>query len=283
MEERLDYRILNTGSAIPAIGYGTYKTGFFEESATAVHQALKTGYRLLDTAQFYNNEDAVGEGIKRSGISRHDIFITTKVWHNHAGYDSTLVAVEDSLRKLDTSYLDMVLVHQPIGDYYGTWRAFERLYDEGVIRAIGVSNFYEDRLIDLLYHCNVPPAVDQIECHLFNQRKSLIDVMRAHKVVPQAWSPFTRGKLPIFEHPVLRSLSEKYGKSMYQIILRWHIQRGVIPLPKAADTAHMVNNLDVFNFKLSLIDMDVLATLDQRNFLENHHTVAGLERLLRLD
>jgi len=282
MEERMDFRILNNGSFIPSIGYGTYKTGTEGETEQAVCNALGVGYRLLDTAAYYGNEEAVGRGIKASGVKRTDIIVTTKIWHTDAGYDNTMRAVESSLKKLDTNYIDIMLVHQPLGDYYGSWRAMEELYDQNVLRGLGLSNFYEDRLIDLLYHCNVKPVVNQIECHPFNQRQSLIQLMRKHQVVGMAWSPFTRDRQPIFDHPIIKSLAEKYGVSKHQIILRWHIQRGIIPLPKANNVSHMESNFDVFDFKLTNIDMDVMELLDQQNFLEDHHTAPGLERLLQL-
>ena len=282
MEERMDFRILNNGSFIPSIGYGTYKTGTEGETEQAVCNALGVGYRLLDTAAYYGNEEAVGRGIKASGVNRTDIIITTKIWHTDAGYDNTMRAVESSLKKLDTNYIDIMLVHQPLGDYYGSWRAMEELYDQNVLRGLGLSNFYEDRLIDLLYHCNVKPVVNQIECHPFNQRQSLLQLMRKHQVVGMAWSPFTRDRQPIFDHPIIKSLAEKYGVSKHQIILRWHIQRGIIPLPKANNVSHMEANFDVSDFKLTNIDMDVMELLDQQDFLEDHHTAPGLERLLQL-
>ena len=259
MEERMDFRILNNGSFIPSIGYGTYKTGSEGETEQAVTNALDVGYRLLDTAAYYGNEEAVGRGIKASGVKRTDIVITTKIWHTDAGYDNTMRAVESSLKKLDTNYIDIMLVHQPLGDYYGSWRAMEELYDQNVLRGLGLSNFYEDRLIDLLYHCNVKPVVNQIECH-----------------------PFNRDRQPVFDHPIIKSLAEKYGVTKHQIILRWHIQRGIIPLPKANNVSHMEANFNVFDFKLTNIDMDVMELLDQQDFLEDHHTAPGLERLLQL-
>lgn len=282
MEERMDFRILNNGSFIPSIGYGTYKTGGEGETEQAVTNALNVGYRLLDTAAYYGNEEAVGKGIKASGIKRTDIIVTTKIWHTDAGYDNTMRAVESSLKKLDTNYIDIMLVHQPLGDYYGSWHAMEELYDQNVLRGLGLSNFYEDRLIDLLYHCNVKPVVNQIECHPFNQRQSLIQLMRKHQIVGMAWSPFTRDRQPVFDHPIIKSLAEKYGVSKHQIILRWHIQRGIIPLPKANNVSHMESNFNVFDFKLTNIDMDVMELLDQQDFLEDHHTALGLERLLQL-
>lgn len=282
MEERMDFRILNNGSFIPSIGFGTYKTGTADETEQAVANALSAGYRLLDTAAYYDNKEAVGNAIKSSDIKRTDIIISTKIWHSDAGYDNTMRAVERSLKKLDTNYIDIMLIHQPIGDYYGSWRAMEELYDQNVLRGLGLSNFYEDRLIDLLYHCNIKPVVNQIECHPFNQRQSLLQVMKKHQVVDMAWSPFTRDRQPIFDHPIIKSLAEKYNVTKHQVILRWHIQRGIIPLPKASTLSHMKSNFDVFDFKLTNIDMDVMELLDQRAFLENHHTAEGLERILKL-
>ncbi len=215
MEERMDFRILNNGSFVPSIGFGTYKTGTSEETEHAVTNALQAGYRLLDTAAYYDNEEAVGKGMSASGINRSDIIVTTKIWHTNAGYDATMRAVESSLKKLNTNYIDIMLIHQPIGDYYGSWRAMEELYDQNVLRGLGLSNFYEDRLIDLLYHCNVKPVVNQIECHPFNQRQSLLQLMRKHQVVGMAWSPFTRDRQPIFDHPIIKSLAEK------QIWISW--------------------------------------------------------------
>ena len=191
-------------------------------------------------------------------------------------------AVESSLKKLDLSYIDIYLIHQPIGDYYGSWRAMEELYDQGVLRTLGVSNFYEDRLIDLLYHSRIKPAITQIECHPFNQRQGLHQLMRMHQVVGQSWSPFTRERLPIYDHPIIKSLAEKYDKTKQQIILRWNIQRGLIPLPKSNSVDHMASNLDVFEFKLTNIDMDAMELLDEHNYLENHHTASGLERIIKL-
>ncbi|MDY4746954.1 aldo/keto reductase [Veillonella caviae] len=282
MEERMDFRILNNGSFIPSIGFGTYKAGTDAETEQVVVNALQSGYRLLDTARMYNNEEAIGRGMAQSGIHRADIILTTKIWHTDAGYDNTMRAVESSLKKLNTNYIDILLVHQPIGDYYGSWRAMEELYDQNVLRAIGTSNFYEDRLVDLIHHARVKPAVNQVECHPFNQRKTLWQVMRQYQVVGMAWSPFTRDRQPVFDHPIIKSLAEKYGKTKHQIILRWHIQRGFIPLPKASTLEHMQSNFDVFDFKLTNIDMDVMELLDERSFLENHHTAAGIERLLSI-
>ena len=218
MEERMDFRILNNGSFIPSIGFGTYKTGTPDETEQSVASALRAGYRLLDTAAYYGNEEAIGKGIHASGIKRTDIIVTTKIWHTDADYVNTMRAVESSLKKLGTNYIDIMLIHQPLGDYYGSWRAMEELYDQNVLRGLGLSNFYEDRLIDLLYHCNVKPVVNQIECHPFNQRQALIQLMRKHQVVGMAWSPFTRDRQPIFDHPIIKSLAEKDGKSKHLVL-----------------------------------------------------------------
>ena len=282
MEERMDYRILNTGSMMPSIGFGAYKIGDRDQVASVISQAIQTGYRLIDTASYYQSEEGIADAIQSSGINRLDMFITTKLWHQDAGYDNTMRAVERSLKALNTNYIDLYLIHQPIGDYYGSWRAMEELQDQGVLMAIGTSNFYEDRLADLWHHARIKPAVNQIECHPFNQRKELIEWMRLHQVVAQAWSPFTRDRLPIFGSPIIRSLSEKHGVSMRQVILRWHLQRGIVALPKASTLEHMEENINIWDFKLSRADMESLEMLDQRSFLENHHTAAGLERLIKL-
>ena len=197
MEERMDFRILNNGSFIPSIGYGTYKTGSEGETEQAVANALGVGYRLLDTAAYYGNEEAVGRGIKASGVNRTDIIITTKIWHTDAGYDNTMRAVESSLKKLDTNYIDIMLVHQPLGRLLRLMACYGGVIRQNVLRGLGLSNFYEDRLIDLLYHCNVKPVVNQIECYPFNQRQSLLQLMRKHQVVGMAWSPFTRDRQPV--------------------------------------------------------------------------------------
>lgn len=280
MEERMDYRILNTGSQIPSLGFGAYKIGDRDTVANVITDALNTGYRLLDTAAFYQSEEGIGDALQATSINRYDIFITTKLWHTDTGYDQTLRAIEASLKALNTDYIDLYLVHQAIGDYYGSWRAMEEMYEQGVLKAIGTSNFYEDRLSDLWHHARIKPAVNQIECHPYNQRKDLIEWMRNHQVTAQAWSPFTRSRLPIFDDPIIRVLSEKHGKTMRQIILRWQLQRGIIALPKASSLKHMEENFNIWDFKLSLADMEAIALIDQKHFLENHHTAAGLERLM---
>lgn len=282
MEERMDYRILNNGSMMPNLGFGAYKIGDRDTVASVINDAINTGYRLIDTAAYYGSEGGIADAIQSNSIKRVDMFLQSKLWHTDAGYDKTLQAVEKSLKALNTHYIDLYLVHQPIGDYYGSWRALEELVDQGVIMAIGTSNFYEDRLADLWHHARIKPAVNQIECHPFNQRKDLIEWMRQHQVVAQAWSPFTRNRLPIFDNPIIRSLSEKHSVHMRQIVLRWLLQRGIVALPKASSLAHMQENFNIWDFKLSRADMDAMELIDQREFLENHHTAKGLERLIKL-
>ncbi len=281
MEERMDYRILSNGTMMPALGFGAYKIGDHDQVAQVISQAIDMGYRLIDTASFYGSEEGIADAIKTSGVKRVDLFLQTKLWHTEAGYDSTMRAVEQSLKALNTNYIDLYLVHQPMGDYYGAWRAMEELVDQGVLMAIGTSNFYEDRLSDLWHHARIKPVVNQIECHPYNQRKDLVEWMRLHQVVAQAWSPFSRDKLPIWDNPIIRSISEKHGVNMRQVVLRWLLQRGIIALPKASNPDHMKANFDIWDFKLSRADMDAMALIDQRHFLENHHTAAGLERLLQ--
>lgn len=280
MEEKIEFRIMNNGSMIPTLGFGAYKLENPEACEKAIHTALDTGFRLIDTAAMYGIEKEVGAAIKSSSVDRFDIFVTSKIWHSDAGYDNTMRAVEKSLKNFDFSYLDMMLIHQPIGDYYGSYRALEELYEQGVIRAIGVSNFYEDRLIDLLGHCQIPPTVNQVECHLYNQRQDLLDIMRDHNIIMQAWSPFTRGKINTFANAAVCVLSEKHSKTPSQIILRWLLQRGIIALPKAANPDHIRENYDIYDFSLSKMDMALLSHQNEDLYLENHHTASGIQRLL---
>lgn len=280
MEEQIEVRIMNNGSQIPTIGFGAYQLGSPEECEKTISQALESGFRLIDTAAMYGNEVSIGRAIKHNPLSRHDIFVTSKIWHTDAGYDATMKAVERCLSNFDFDYIDMMLIHQPIGDYYGSWRALENLYDQGCIRAIGVSNFYEDRLVDLLAHCHIPPAVNQVECHLYNQRDSLLTLMRNYNIIMQAWSPFTRHKINVFNNAALQVLSEKHGKSPAQITLRWLLQRGIIALPKSSSPAHIQENYAIFDFSLSKMDMALLSYQNEDHYLENHHTATGIQRLL---
>lgn len=252
---------LNNGVEMPILGFGVYQVEP-SETENVVFDALQVGYRSIDTAAAYMNEEAVGHAIKRSGIPREELFITTKLWIQDAGYDNAKKAFEVSLKKLQLDYLDLYLIHQPFGDYYGSWRAMEELYKEGRIRAIGVSNFYPDRLLDLIQHNEIVPAVNQIETHPFNQQISTGQFLKENGVQIESWGPFAEGKNDMFNNNVLKSIGDKYGKSVAQVILRWLIQRDVVVIPKSVRKERMIENFDVFDFELSADDMTAIQTLD---------------------
>lgn len=246
----MEYVTLSNGVKMPVLGYGVYQVTK-DECEQCVLDALEAGYRSIDTAQSYFNEEEVGAAIRKSGISREDIFLTSKVWVEHYGYEETRKSVEESLRKLQTDYLDLMLLHQPFNDYYGAYRALEDMYEEGMLKAIGVSNFYPDRLVDLASFTKIPPMVNQIETHVLNQRVEDHTWMEKYKVAHEAWAPFGEGRGGLFENEVLKGIGEKYGKTAAQVMLRWNIQRGVIVLPKSTHKERMVQNMDVFDFSLT--------------------------------
>ncbi|NDV64910.1 aldo/keto reductase [Bacteroides sp. 224] len=252
---------LNNGVEMPILGFGVYQVEP-SETENVVFDALQVGYRSIDTAAAYMNEEAVGRAIKRSGIPREELFITTKLWIQDAGYDNAKKAFEVSLKKLQLDYLDLYLIHQPFGDYYGSWRAMEELYKEGRIRAIGISNFYPDRLLDLIQHNEIVPAVNQIETHPFNQQIATGQFLKENGVQIESWGPFAEGKNDMFNNNVLKSIGDKYGKSVAQVILRWLIQRDVVVIPKSVRKERMAENFDVFDFELSADDMTAIQTLD---------------------
>lgn len=254
---------LYNGVKMPIVGYGVYQVSK-EECERCVMDALDVGYRSIDTAQSYFNEEQVGTAIVKSGIPREDIFLTTKVWVEHYGYEETKKSVLESMRKLQTNYLDLVLLHQPFSDYYGTYRALEDLYDEGKLRAIGVSNFYPDRLVDIASFSRVKPMVNQVETHPFNQQIEARRWMDKYGVQMEAWAPFGEGRGGLFENPVLVQIAEKYKKTTAQIILRWHIQRGVVVIPKSTHKARMKENLNVFDFVLEQTDLNRISELDKK-------------------
>jgi 2,5-diketo-D-gluconate reductase A len=256
--------LLNNGVEMPILGFGVFQVTNAEVCERSVYEALRTGYRLIDTAAAYLNEDAVGKAIKRSGVAREELFVTTKLWIQDAGYQSAKVAFEKSLRRLQLDYLDLYLIHQPFGDVYGSWRAMEELYREGRIRAIGVSNFEPDRIMDLIMHNKVIPAVDQIETHPFCQQIETQRFLKENNVQIQAWAQFAEGKNNIFKNELLLSLAKKHGKSVAQVILRWLIQRGVVVIPKSVHKERIVENFSVFDFEPSREDMDEIATLDRK-------------------
>ena len=259
----MEHRILNNGVEMPVLGFGVYQV---EETVCeqCVCDASAAGYRSIDTASAYLNERAVGRAIRRSGVPREELFITTKLWVQDAGYESTKRALAKSLERLQLDYLDLYLIHQPFGDVYGSWRAMEELYREGAVRAIGVSNFQPDRLVDLILHNEVVPAVNQVETHPFCQQTEAAAVMASEGVQIESWAPFAEGRNNLFGNGTLVSLAAKYRKSVAQVVLRWLIQRGVVVIPKSVRPERMAENIDVFDFHLAPEDMDLIATLDTR-------------------
>lgn len=257
----MEFIELRNGVKMPKLGYGVYQISQ-EECERCVSDALEVGYRLIDTAQSYFNEEQVGTAIAKSGVSREDIFLTTKVWIEHYGYDATRASIEDSLRKLQTDYLDLVLLHQAFSDVYGAWRALEDLYEEGVIRAIGVSNFLPNRLVDICSFARIAPLVNQIEIHPLHQQADALEWMRKYGVAPEAWAPFGEGRGGMFENPALEGIANAHGKTTAQVILRWHLQRGVVAIPKSVHRERMAENLDVFDFVLTDVEMKSIAALE---------------------
>jgi 2,5-diketo-D-gluconate reductase A len=255
---------LNNGVGMPLLGFGVFQMHDAEECERSVYEAIRTGYRLIDTAASYGNEEAVGKAIKRSGVAREELFVTTKLWIQDAGYERTKPAFERSLQRLQLEYLDLYLIHQPFGDVYGAWRAMEELYREGRIRAIGVSNFYPDRVMDLIVHNQVVPAVNQIETHPFNQQIETQAFLQENTVQIESWGPFAEGQHNIFENEVLRSIADTYQKTVAQVILRWLTQRGVVAIPKSVRKERIVENFNVFDFQLSPEDMAPIGTLDTK-------------------
>ncbi|PWU69906.1 aldo/keto reductase [Gracilibacillus dipsosauri] len=263
---------LNNGVKMPIIGFGVYQIPDAEECENAVYEALMAGYRLIDTAAGYLNEEAVGRAIKRSGVPREELFITTKLWVQDADYESAKLAFSKLLKKLQLDYLDLYLIHQPFGDYYGAWRAMEELYKEGKIMAIGVSNFLPDRLMDLIVHNEVVPAINQIETHPFYQQMESAAFMKEHGVQHQSWGPFAEGRNNLFRNEVLSSIAKKHNKSVAQVVLRWLIQHKVVAIPKSVHKERIIENMDIFDFELNEDDLELISTLDTREslFLDYH-------------
>ncbi len=263
--------VLNNGIKMPLLGFGVYQIPDAEECKRSVYDAIQTGYRLIDTAAAYLNEEAVGKAITRSGVKREELFITTKLWVQDAGYESTKKAFKKSLQKLGLDYLDLYLIHQPYGDIYGAWRAMEELYEGGRVKAIGVSNFPPDRVMDLIVHNKVVPAVNQIETHPFHQQIDTQKFLQENKVQIESWGPFAEGRNNIFQNELLLSIAGNYNKSVAQIILRWLIQRGVVAIPKSVRRERMEENFNIFDFVLSNEDMSVIDTLDTKESLFFDH------------
>jgi len=255
---------LNNGVEMPILGFGVFQVPDPAECERSVRDAIDVGYRLLDTAASYGNEEAVGAAIRNHGIKRSDLFVTTKLWIEDASYEGAKAAFERSMNKLQLDYLDLYLIHQPYGDVYGAWRAMEELHRAGRIRAIGVSNFYPDRLVDFVLHNEIVPAVNQIEIHPFRSQDDAQKVLQEYGVQPEAWGPFAEGKNDLFTNPVLESIGNKHGKSVAQVVLRWLTQRGVVAIPKSVRKARMAENFAVFDFRLDQDDLSAIAALDQK-------------------
>lgn len=258
----MDYVTLSNGVKMPILGYGVYQVTK-DECERCVLDALKVGYRSIDTAQSYFNEEEVGNAIQKSSVPREEIFLTTKVWLEYYGEKDAYASVLESLRKLQTDYLDLILLHQPFGDAYGAWRALERLYEEGKVRAIGISNYYVDRMVEFASFNRIRPMVNQVEVHPFNQQNVAKEWMDKYDIQIEAWAPFCEGKDGLFDNLVLASIGTKYGKTTAQVMLRWHIQRGVVVIPKSTHIERMEENFNVFDFALSEDDMTEIAKLDK--------------------
>lgn len=267
----MEYTTLNNGIKMPMLGYGVYQVSS-EECERCVLDAIEVGYRSIDTAQAYGNEEGVGEAVRKSGIAREELFLTTKVWISNAGYEKAKASIDESLKKMKTDYLDLLLIHQPFNDYYGTYRAMEEAYKAGKVRAIGVSNFYPDRFIDLANFCEVVPAVNQIETHVFQQQKAAREVLKKYNTQIESWGPFAEGKNNMFSNEVLKEVGAKYGKSVAQTALRFLLQNGVVLIPKSTHKERMIENLNVFDFSLTDEDMKQIEGLDmaQSSFFSHY-------------
>lgn len=257
----MEYVTLKNGVVMPMIGYGTLQISN-SLSTSCVLEALQQGYRLIDTAASYFNEEGIAKAMKLSQVKREEIFITTKVWVQDSGYENTLQAFQTSLERLQVEYIDLYLIHQPYGDYYGSWKAMESLYHQGKVRAIGVCNFSAERFVDLCLNCTITPMVNQVEIHPFFQQEELIRVMRFYGCIPQAWGPFNEGQKEIFKNKTLQNIANKHHKTIAQIILRWHFQRGIITIPKTVHVANMKDNIEIWDFALDEQDCKQIAKMD---------------------
>ena len=271
----MEFITLRNGVKMPILGYGVYQVTK-EDCERCVLDALQAGYRSIDTAQSYFNEEEVGSAIKKSGIPREDIFLTSKVWVEHYGYEAAKASLLESMRKLQVDYIDLMLLHQPFNDYYGAYRALEDLYKEGRLRAIGVSNFYPDRLVDIASFTEIPPMVNQVETHVLNQQTEAKQWMDKYGVQAEAWAPFGEGRGGLFENPVLAEIGAKYGKTTAQVMLRWNIQRGIVVLPKSVHKDRMEQNLNVFDFVLTDEDMARIGALDPKTSSFFSHDDPGM-------
>ena len=276
---------LANGIKMPILGFGVYQISDLAECERVVGEAIEVGYRSIDTAQAYRNEAAVGNAVRKSGIPREEFFITTKVWISNAGYEKAKASIEESLRLLQTEYIDLMLIHQPFNDYYGTYRAMEEYYKVGKIKAIGVSNFYPDRFIDIAQFSEIKPMVNQVETHVFNQQKQAQQIMEKYGTQIESWGPFAEGKNDFFNNETLKAIGEQYGKSVAQVALRYLIQRNVVVIPKTVSKDRMIQNFEVFDFRLTNEDMNKIEKLDQEKSLFFSHsdpeTVEFLTGLVR--
>lgn len=278
----MEFVTLNNGIKMPILGYGVYQVTN-EECEKCVLDAISVGYRSIDTAQAYGNEEAVGNALKKCDVPRNELFITTKVWISNGGYKKAKASLKESLKKLQTDYIDLVLIHQPFNDYYGTYRAMEEAYKEGWIRAIGVSNFYPDRLVDLCSFVEVKPAINQVETHVFQQQKKAHEYMEKYGVQHQSWGPFAEGRKDFFTNQVLTEIGQKYGKSSAQAALRFLIQSDVVVIPKSVHKERMIQNFDVFDFTLDNADMEAIRGLDEgESLFFSHYDPAVVEMLTGL-
>lgn len=278
----MQYVVLNNGVKMPQLGYGVYQV-YNEECERCVRDAISVGYRAIDTAQSYGNEEAVGNAIRKCGVPRDELFVTTKVWISNAGYEKARASIDASLKRLQSDYIDLLLIHQPFGDYYGTYRAMEEAYRAGKLRAIGVSNFYSDRLIDICQFAEVTPAVNQVETHVFQQQRVAHQYMEKYGVQHESWGPFAEGRKDFFSNPVLTQIGEKYGKSAAQTALRFLLQSNVVVIPKSTHIERMRQNLDVFDFALSEEDIAAIRDLDEgESLFFSHYDPATVEMLTNM-
>lgn len=279
----MEYVTLNNGVKMPRVGFGVYQIADTKQCEQAVLDAIEVGYRLIDTAQSYGNEEAVGNAIKKSGVPREELFITTKVWITNYGYNQTIASVEASLKKMQLDYLDLVLLHQPFNDYYGAYRALIDLYKKGKIKAIGVSNFYPDRLVDLALFNEVKPAVNQVEVNVFHQQIEAQTYNEKYGVQMEAWAPFAEGRNNMFSNPELQEIGDKYNKSIAQVILRWLVQRNIVPLAKSVKKTRMQENINIFDFELSDEDMQKISAMNKKeSSFFSHYDPATIEMIAGL-
>ena len=275
---------LNNGVKMPKVGFGVYRIKDHKQCKQAVLDAIDAGYRLIDTAQSYGNEEAVGKAIQETSVPRNELFITTKVWVTNYGYEKTKASVEESLKKMQLDYIDLVLLHQPFNDYYGAYKALEDLYKEGKIKAIGVSNFYPDRLVDLVLYSEVKPAVNQVEVNVFHQQIEAQTYNEKYGVQMEAWAPFAEGRNNMFTNPELKAIGDRYGKTVAQVILRWLVQRGIVPLAKSVKKERMQENINIFDFELNYEDMEIIESMNRnKSCFFDHYNAATVEMIAGLD